>query len=311
MKTLAWLGVWVAMVPAGGPGQEARRFKIGVTMHPSYSWVANLVLGTPVEVVPVVGPEAEVHHFQPSPEDLKRMADLDAIVVNGLGHDDFIGGMIEASGNRKAKIINPNTDLPLIPYAQGKSHTHGGESKEAPRRSVAYNPHTFLSLLGAVQQVYAIERALSELWPAQAEAFRANAKRYARRLRELKAATSARLAGVGTARVATVHDGYCYLLQEFGIEVIAVIEPAHGVEPSAKELATTIESIKAAGVGVVFSELSFPQKLVEMIRKETGARVYTFDHMSSGAYAADRFETAMRANVETLVKALVTEAKGP
>jgi zinc transport system substrate-binding protein len=127
----------------------------------------------------------------------------------------------------------------------------------------------------------------------------------------MKAAASAMLVHAAVTRVATVHDGYCYLLQEFGIEVVSVIEPAHGVEPSAKELALTIEAIKAARVGVLFSELTFPAKLVDIIRKETGARVYSFDHMSSGPYAADRFETAMRANVETLVKALVTEAKGP
>jgi len=305
------VAVGLAAVAAGGSAQEPRPFKVGVTMHPSYSWVATLAAGVPIEVVPVVGPEAEIHHYQPSPADLKKLSGLDAIVVNGLGHDDFIGGMIEASGNRRIRIINPNADLPLIPYAPGKSHTHGDEAKEPPKRSVAYNPHTFLSLLGAVQQVYAIEKALMELVPAHAETIRANAKAYVRKLRELKAAGSAKLARAAVTRVATVHDGYCYLLQEFGIEVVSVIEPAHGVEPSAKELAQTIEAIKAAGVGVLFSELSFPAKLVEIIRKETGARIYTFDHMSSGPYAADRFETAMRANVETLVKALVTEPKGP
>jgi zinc transport system substrate-binding protein len=312
VRTLAAL-LGALLVSGPGLGQEGPRPKVGVTLHPLYSWVASVVGKAPVEIVPVIGPAADVHHYQPSPEDLKKLSQLDLLFVNGLGHDDFIKGMVEASGNRRVKIVSPNAGLPLIPYQRGKSHTHGGEEKEAaPRAAVAYNPHTFLTLTGAAQQVYAIEKELSLLAPPWAETFRANARAYARRLRELKAEASASLSRAGVTRVATVHDGYAYLFQEFGIEIVAVIEPAHGVEPSASELAKTIEAIKAARTKVVFSELNFPEKLVDVIRKESGARVYTLDHMSQAeSYSADRFEVSMRRNVETLVRALVTDAQGP
>lgn len=288
--------------------QEPRRLKVGVTIHPYYSWVANVVGKAPVDVIPLVQSGGDQHNYQATPEDLKRLAEFDALVVNGLGHDDFVTGMLEASGNRKIRIINPNATIPLIPYQRGKYHTHGGEEKEAvPRRAVAYNPHTFLSLTAATQQVYAIERELAALLPDQKEVFRSNAMAYAKRLRQLKAEASEKLINAASSKVATVHDGYCYLLQEFGIEIVSVIEPAHGVEPSAKELSETIDSIRAAKVRVVFSELSFPKRLVDVIEKEAGVRVYTFDHMSQGEYTPDRFERAMRSNVETLVKALVTD----
>ena len=78
---------------------------------------------------------------------------------------------------------------------------------------------------------------------------------------------------------------------------------------SAQELAGTIKSIKAANVRVVFSERSFPERLVETIRRETGARVYAFDHLNVGEYGAGRFEAAMRANLETLVRALVEDSE--
>jgi zinc transport system substrate-binding protein len=308
-----WLMVLAAVAGVGaapGAAQEGHRLRIGVAISPYYSWVANIVGKAPVEVVSVVGSAAEVHNYQPTPEDLKRLADLDVLVVNGLGHDDFLKGMIEASGNRKVKLINPNVGIPLIPYQRGKFHSHGDE-KEPPKKGPAYNPHTFLSLTSAVQQIYGIERELSLLVPEHAETFRANARAYAKKLRELKADASSRLAGALVTQVATVHDGYSYFLQEFGIEIVGVIEPAHGVEPSAKELAQTIEAIKDSRVRVIFSELTFSEKLVEVIRKETGVRVYTFDHMSKGEFTPDRFEKAMKANVDTLVRALVTDAKTP
>jgi zinc transport system substrate-binding protein len=293
-----------------GRGQDSRRLKVGVAISPYYSWVASIVGKAPVEVVSVVGSAAEVHNYQATPEDLKRLADLDVLVVNGLGHDDFLKGMIEASGNRKVRLINPNVGVPLIPYQRGKFHSHGDE-KEPPKKGPAYNPHTFLSLTSAVQQIDGIERELSLLLPDQAETFRSNARAYAKKLRELKADASTRLSGAAVTQVATVHDGYCYFLQEFGIDIVGVIEPAHGVEPSARELAQTIEAIKETRVRVIFSELTFSEKLVEVIRKETGVRVYTFDHMSKGEFTPDRFEKAMKANVETLVRALVTDAKTP
>lgn len=310
MRFLGSALIAAMLASAVAEGQEAHRLKVGVTIHPYYSWVSNIVGKAPVDVIPVVQAAGDIHNYQATPEDLKRLSDLDALVVNGLGHDDFIQPMIEASGNKKLRIINPNLTLPLIPYQRGKFHSHGGEEKEAaPRRAVAYNPHTFLSLTAATQQVYAIERELSALLPDQKDVFRANAMAYARKLRQIKAEASEKLAKVANARVATVHDGYCYLLQEFGIEIVSVIEPAHGVEPSAKELMETIDVIRAAKVGVVFSELNFPKRLVDVIEKETNARVYTFDHMSQGEYTPERFERAMRTNVDILVKALVPEGR--
>lgn len=301
------------MLPGSILAQESPRLQVGVTLHATYSWLANIAGDAPVDIIPVLGPEADPGSYRPSPEDLRRLAGLHALVVNGLGHDAFIDGMLRASGNTTIRLINPNRGIPLIPYHRGRSHAHGEEKDGAGEgvKPTAYNPHTFLSLTTAVQQVYALERELSEMRPAHAEAFRRNARAYARRLRAMKADASTKLAAASVTKAATVHDGYSYFLQEFGVEVVAVIEPAHGVQPSASELAKTVEAIRGAKVPVVFSELAFPQKLVEVIRQETGARVYTFDHISRGEYTPGRFEEAMRANVDTLVRALVTDAGKP
>lgn len=63
---------------------------------------------------------------------------------------------------------------------------------------------------------------------------------------------------VQALKVATTHNAYNYFLQEFGIEVSAVIEPAHGVEPSASQLQETIEKIRRSGINVLFTNLKCP-----------------------------------------------------
>ncbi len=111
-------------------------------------------------------------------------------------------------------------------------------------------------------------------------------------------------------RCASIHGGYSYLLQEFGLEITAVIEPRHGLKPTASQLRATIDLIREANVGVVFSEMNFPNKFVDTIQEATGVRLYTFSHITGGEYRAEKYEDDMIHNLESLTMALI-DAYGP
>ena len=172
------------------------------------------------------------------------------------------------------------------------------------------NSHTFISFTNAIQQTYAIQRALSALRPDLSEKFQENAAAYAKRLRLQKAKAAKQLAEAKVDRVVTVHDGYSYLMQEFGIEIAGVVEPAHGLVPSAGELQKMVELIKEERIEVVFSEETFPQPLLDVLKNEGGARVYVISHIASGEYTAQKFEDEMQKNVDAMVKALLTDENG-
>jgi zinc transport system substrate-binding protein len=169
------------------------------------------------------------------------------------------------------------------------------------------NSHTFISFTNAIQQTYAIANALSKLRPALAEDFQRNASDYARRLRVIKARAAGELAEAKITRVVTVHDGYGYLLQEFGLDVAGVVQPSHGLTPSAAELRNMVALLKREKIRVVFSEESFPEPMLKVLRDEAGVRVYTISHIASGAYTADKFEKEMEKNVEAMTRALVRD----
>jgi zinc transport system substrate-binding protein len=291
----ALLALWTprAVTAADPPPAPtaARPLRVGITLHPYYSWTRNVVLGTDVQVVPILPGEIDAGSYQPRPEDVAKIQDLDAIVVNGVGHDDFIFDMIKASGNDHIRIIRPNDDVPLLKAANGGT----------------VNSHTFISFSNAITQTYAIAKALSALRPDLAPTFQKNAAAYARRLRLIKSKAAQRLADARITRVVTVHDGYGYLMQEFGIDVAGVVQPAHGLIPSAKELGDMVDLIKREHIQVVFSEATFPKPLLDVLRTEGGARVYIISHIASGQYTDDKFEKEMQANVESMVKALVTD----
>jgi len=116
---------------------------------------------------------------------------------------------------------------------------------------------------------------------------------------------------LSTIRIATVHDGYSYLLEDLGLKVSAVIQPRHGIEPSARQLADTVSRLKRDGIHILFAEADYGRGFADVVAKETGARVYQLSHVSAGPYRADTYERAMGANLDTVGEAVRTAAAKP
>ncbi len=288
-----WLALAGALAVCGGAAAQNKP-RIGVTLHPYYSFVKNIV-GDRAEVVPVIPGEVNPHGYEPRADDIKRAGTLDALVVNGIGHDEFIFKIIEAAGRKdNLPLIYANATVALIPIGGDK----GAEK--------IVNPHTFISTTAAIQQVYEIARRLGEIDPRNAAAYRNAGRDYGTRIRQLRAEFMQRDAAHARDdfRVATMHAGYDYLFQEFGLRISAVIEPRHGVSPTARQLAQTVDDIKSAHVTVLFAEQYFGGNLAETVQRETGVRVFTLSHITDGPFTAEKFEVEMRENIETLARAL-------
>lgn len=276
---------------------------IGASLHPYYSWAKNIV-GEAAEVTPLIPSGVDPHSYQPVAADMKMLEGLDVVIVNGVGHDEFIKPMLKAIDNPKLLVIDTSKGLPLIPSFNDKHYAF--EEKEEGGEKVSYNSHTYISITGAIQQMQLITRQLAKICPDRAGEFIKNMRNYAARLRAMLQNTLMRLDGLklDNLRIATVHDGYAYLFQELGIEVSAVVQPRHGVTPSSKQLEDTIKRIKKANVNVLFSELDYEKKYVDIIYQETGCRIYALSHISNGEYTKEFFEQTMQKNMDTIVRAL-------
>ncbi|KXI24378.1 metal ABC transporter solute-binding protein, Zn/Mn family [Photobacterium sanguinicancri] len=279
----------------------ADKINIGITLQPYYSYV-KAVVGDKAEILPLVDAGFNPHNYQPQPNDLRRLREMDVIVVNGIGHDDFAMKVIQAANRSDLVVIEANKDVPLLP-AMGQSVGDG-----------AVNPHTFVGLSTTIQKVYTIANEMAKIDPENARYYRANARKYATTFRKMKHNAMMTLGDLDTAgmTVATTHNAYGYLLQEFGVDVATVIEPAHGVEPSASQLQETIEKIRKSGIDVLFYELNMPNRYVDTIEKATGVQLYRFSHMTHGPYEAKKVEIETRENLNTLVEAMkfAAEKKG-
>lgn len=273
--------------------------KIGVSLHPYYSWVKNIV-GDTANITPLIPPGSDPHTYQPTPTDLEHLQNLDVLIINGLGHDEFVKPMLKATDHKNLKIVDTSKGLPLIPSFTQHYAFEGDSSK------VSYNSHTYISITGSIQQIQMITRELGKLCPDQATMYKKNARAYAKKLRQMLSESLTKIDTIdtNTLRIATVHDGYAYLFQELGIEVAAVVQPRHGIEPSARQLQDTIKRIKQAKVNILFTEVDYKKKYVDIIFKETGCKIYSLSHVSKGEYSKDFFEKSMQKNLDDIVQAL-------
>jgi zinc transport system substrate-binding protein len=278
------------LVAIGVEAQE--RLRIGVTLHPYYSWTQNIV-GEQAEVIPLLPSEVDPHSYQPQPEDIQRLVGLDAVVMNGMGHDAFLEPMLKAAGNLDLHKIDLHRDVPLIQL----SGTTAGSGQRL------YNSHTFLSITSAVHQLHNLSEELTHIDPANGDWYRKNTRSYKARLRKHLAAALQELSQIDhrEVKVGTVHEGYNYLFQDLGLQVEAIVQPRHGIRPSAKQLADTIRRLKQSSIDILFTEMDYEARYVELIQQETEVRLARLTHISKGEYAADAYENQMVGNLRRVV----------
>lgn len=276
------------------------KLKIGVSLQAYYSFVSNIVKDK-AEVIPVARLDLyDSHSYQPKVEDIKRVSDLDILVVNGIGHDEFMFEILNASDRKEEiKIIYANKDISLMPVA-------GTLNSQK-----ILNTHTFISITTSIQQIYNIARDLAEIDTKNKDFYLENAREYVKKLRKLKVEALDEIKNLNNFefKVATFMGGYDYLFAEFGIDVKAVIEPFHGSQPSVADIKKAVDIIKTENIDVIFGEKHFSNKYVEAIQKETGIELRTLDHLTSGPYEIDNFEKLIKVDLEEIVNTIKYIAK--
>jgi zinc/manganese transport system substrate-binding protein/manganese/iron transport system substrate-binding protein len=244
-----------------------------------------------VTVVSIIPAGAGPEDYEPRPDDARKLADADLIVSNGVGLDEFLDGLIEATAEGAATRLVLGDGIPTIAV--------DGE----------VNPHFWLDpSLVAEHYVPAIEAALTRLDPAGASAYRAAAGAYGTAIEAMDAANKAKVATIQSAdrKLVTFHDAFPYFAAHYGFEVVGVIVSNVGQEPTASDLAALVELVRAAGVTAVFSEAQFSPELAHTLAEEAGVTevVATLYNDTVGPPPTDTYLTMMEWNVDEIVRAL-------
>lgn len=260
---------------------------IVTSFYPIYIMTLNVTKDIPgVEVFNLTKPITGcLHDYQLTPDDLTRLQKADIFVVNGAGMESFLDKVIRQQPN--LKTIEASAGITLL--------------KED---GATENPHVWVSITGAMQQVQNIGRELAQLDPAHGDRYQANTTAYVEKLEGLKTKMHQNLVNLKNPNIVTFHEAFPYFAEEFGLNIVAVIEREPGSEPSAAELAKTIEIVRAAKVMALFAEPQYPVKAAEVIARETGAKVYILDPVVTGPDDPDAYLNIMAENLTVLQGAL-------
>ena len=284
----------VALAPSGTSAiAEAaevapKPVRIITSFYPMYIATLNVAKDIPgVEVTNLTQPQTGcLHDYQMTTADMTRLSGADIFVVNGAGMEAFLDKVIQQIP--RIKVIQASEGIELI---KGK----GAEGD---------NPHIWCSPTLYIKQIQNIAAQLARIDPERAPQYRKNATDYVARLDQLRAAMHKGLENIQTRDIITFHEAFPYFASEFGLRIAAVIEREPGSEPSAKEIAETIEIVRKARVKALFAEPQYPAKAAETIARETGAKLYTLDPAVTGPMTKDAYIETMERNLSELQKAL-------
>lgn len=259
-----------------------------------------------VDVVSLVPIDGDAHVYEPTPQDGVRLNDAVSIVHLGLGFEPWFDELYAASGS-KSPTIHASEGVKAIiatdTHAEGESHGHEGEN----------DPHIWHDVQLTMKMVQTIRDGLIAVLPDHREVLLANAQTYLDELTALDAEISAKVATLPNAQrqLVTNHDTFQYFARRYGFTVLGTALGSMSTEsadPSAAQIASLADEIRAAQVPAIFVENVANHKLIEQIATTAGVRVapplYTDALSSTGA--ATTYVDMMRYNVETIVTALST-----
>ena len=161
--------------------------------------------------------------------------------------------------------------------------------------------------------VEAIRDALAKADAPNAAYYQANAEAYTAQLQELDnwVFTQVKTLPESRRKLVTTHDTFAYFADRYGFEIIGTVLPVstEGASPSAQEVASLVESVKAAGVPAVFAENVSSNTLLRQVADEAGvsvvASLYT-DALGLLGSDGDTYLKMMRYNVTTIVVSLAS-----
>jgi len=286
----------LAAACAGGHGNASEGRLRVVTSLELFADLVRQVGGERVEVSALLPSGADPHTFELAPRRVAEIARADLVFVNGLG--------LEASFE---DVIRNNPSGPVLELAEGLPVMEGGDEREEEggEEHLKGNPHLWLDVRNAMRYVERIRDALIQEDATAREEYAANAEAYLAQLDELDREMEAAVESISPERrkLVTFHDAFAYLASRYGLEVVAVVVPSPGQEPSAQDVAELTETMHSEAVPAVFKEPQFNARVLELAAGDAGVRVLD---LLSDAYAegVDSYLELMRFNLRQLQEGL-------
>lgn len=322
MKTslLATLAAWVLGTGLLG----AAPLKVA-TLHPLIADLARQVGGDRVEVVEVLKPGGDIHHFEPAPKDLAAMNGAKLLLASGKGLESFLPKVRDSLGNT-VKLVEVGEKVPSIPFKESGAHHDDEEEehdeKEHAKKSGAAkdddhdhdhhhhhgdaDPHWWHSAENMKRAARILAEEFTAADAAGAATYDAGARAVAKKMTELKSWAQKEISVIPREdrKLVTAHAAFGYFCKEYGFEPLSVLGIGRGDDANPRHIAQTIHTIQEEKIRAVFPEDQANPKVLAEIVRSTGVKTGGTLIADGTALEAHTFEAMLRHNVKVIVEAL-------
>ena len=245
----------ITAVSATGAFAEDR-MKVVTTFTVLADMAAN-VAGDAAYVVSITKPGAEIHGYEPTPQDIVRASDADLILWNGMNlelwFEQFLTNMEDVPSATLTDGIDP------ISIASGSY-----EGKP--------NPHAWMGLDNALIYIDNIVTAFVEQDPDNAETYTANADAYKEELRATIEPLRVAIAEIPEDRrwLVTCEGAFSYLARDFGMKELYLWPMNADQNGTPQQVRSVIDGVNENNIPVVFCESTVKTAPAEQVARETG-----------------------------------------
>ncbi|ASO21161.1 zinc/manganese transport system substrate-binding protein [Actinoalloteichus hoggarensis] len=265
--------------------------------------VTKNVVGDEVGVTVLMEPDADPHSFGISARQAAEIEGAGLIVYNGLGLEEGVLRNIAAAEEADVPTLAVGERVDPMDYTSD-------DSAGAP------DPHFWTDprrVADAVDLIAA--EVIAHVDGVDEGAVRQNAERYRAEIDELDTEMSAAFERIPAEnrRLVTNHHVFGYLADRFDFEVVGAVIPSGTTlaSPSASDLQSLADTVRAAGVPAIFADSSQPDRLAQVLADQAGIDVAVVplfsESLSAEGEGAATYLEMMRSNTDDITAGLLGE----
>ncbi|HEY9038262.1 MAG TPA: metal ABC transporter substrate-binding protein [Roseovarius sp.] len=260
--------------------------------------MAQNVAGDYAEVVSITKPGAEIHGYNPTPQDIVRASDADLILYNGLNLELWFEQFLNNLGDIPSATLTDGIDPISI-----SSGSYEGMA----------NPHAWMGLDNAMVYIDNIANTLSQHDPENTEHYQANAAAYKQRITATVQPLRDRIASIDEDDrwLVTCEGAFSYLARDFGLKELYLWPMNADQVGTPQQVRGVIDGVREHDIPVVFCESTVNTDPAKQVARETGARyagVLYVDSLSEPGGPVPTYLDLLRVDAETIADALAPQA---
>lgn len=288
--------------------QTTEKVQVVATIFPLYDF-AREITGEDAEVKMLLKPGAEVHSYEPTPQDMIAIQNCDVFLYIGGVSDEWVRNVLESIDTSRMQVVALMDCVDVAEEAEN-GFAWNGEHDHDEHEDIEYDEHIWTSPKNAILMANAIGKAMQAADADHVKQYQTRTDAYMEKLHALDNELTQTVAEAKrNLLIFADRFPFLYLAKDYGLEYYAAYPGCSSeAEPSAATVASIIEEVKQSGVPAVFYIELSNRLMADTIAEATDAEerlLHSCQNVSREEFErGESYLSLMEQNIENLKIAL-------